>query len=173
MVDLEENRRELQNLKEKFDSLEKALGTEEELAKILKELENKTMEEGFWNDTKAANLVLRDMKEVKAKYTSLTQVKQNLEELIELNDFLMIEHDDEMEQDLAKSTSSLEKEIEKLETKMFLSGKFDRNHAIITLHPGAGGTESQDWAQMLYRMYSRWALNNGYHVKEIDLQDRR
>ena len=65
----------------------------------------------------------------------------------------------------------LEKSIEKLEINTLLSGKYDINNAIITLHPGAGGTESQDWAQMLYRMYTRWALDNGYEVKELDYLD--
>ena len=59
-------------------------------------------------------------------------------------------------------------EIEKLQLQTLLSGKYDKNNAILTLHPGAGGTESQDWAEMLYRMYTRWAAKNGYEVKELD-----
>lgn len=124
---------------------------------------------GFWNDTKTANVVLKDMKEVKSKYTSLVSVKKEIETLIETNEFLQIENDDEMSNDLIKSTNKLNADVEKLETKTLLSGKFDKNNAIITLHPGAGGTESQDWAQMLYRMYCRWAASNGYSVKETDL----
>ena len=123
---------------------------------------------GFWNDNKSANVVLRDMKDVKAKYISIVKIKNEIENLIETNDFLLLEDDEEMKIELVKSTSSLKDKIEKLETKMFLSGKFDKNNAIITLHPGAGGTESQDWVQMLYRMYCRWATNNGYSVKETE-----
>ncbi len=123
---------------------------------------------GFWNDNKSANVVLRDMKDVKAKYISIVKIKNEIENLIETNDFLLLEDDEEMKIELVKSTSSLRNKIEKLETKMFLSGKFDKNNAIITLHPGAGGTESQDWVQMLYRMYCRWATNNGYSVKETE-----
>ena len=73
-----------------------------------------------------------------------------------------------MVKDLLKDTASLEKEIESLEVKTLLSGRYDKNNAILTIHPGAGGTESQDWAEMLYRMYSRWAVNNGFNLKELD-----
>ena len=169
MIDLEENKRDLLELKARFQELELSLGKEEDLKEELKELEEKTLKDGFWNDTKVANLVLREIKEVKSKYNSLTSVKKELENLIETNEFLNLENDDEMERDLIKSTLRLKDSIQKLETKMFLSGKFDRNNAIITLHPGAGGTESQDWAQMLYRMYARWAASNGYTLKETDL----
>ena len=58
--------------------------------------------------------------------------------------------------------------MENLQLETLLSGKYDRNNAILTLHPGAGGTESQDWAEMLYRMYTRWATKKGYEVKELD-----
>ena len=70
--------------------------------------------------------------------------------------------------DLIKSTQLLRNEIDSLEIDTLLSGKYDFNNAIITLHPGAGGTEAHDWCQMLYRMYTRWALANGYQVTEID-----
>ena len=168
MIDLDENKRELQELKKRFLTLVETIGSADKLEKELQELEAKTLVEGFWNDTKLANSILRDMKEVKNKYSSVTSTQKDLDNLIETNDFLLLESDEDMEIDLIKSTNKLKVDIEKLETKMFLSGKFDRNNAIITLHPGAGGTESQDWAQMLYRMYSRWASNNGYVLKEID-----
>ena len=64
--------------------------------------------------------------------------------------------------------SLVEKDIEKLEIATLLSGKYDINNAIITLHPGAGGTESQDWVEMLYRMYTKWAYKNNYEIKELD-----
>ena len=136
MIDLEENKRELQNLKTKYLSLDKTLD-KEELEERLKKLEETTSQDGFWNDVKKANSVLRDIKEVKSKVTSLNEIKENLGNLIETNDFLLLENDEEMAIDLIKSTNALRENIEKLETKMFLSGKFDRNNAIITLHPGA------------------------------------
>ena len=86
----------------------------------------------------------------------------------DLSDLLKLESDDELARELIKNTTKIENEITSLEINTLLSGKYDTNNAIITLHPGAGGTESQDWTQMLYRMYTRWAQDNGYEVKELD-----
>lgn len=83
-------------------------------------------------------------------------------------DLLNIEYDEELEKELQKDIKSIQKEIEKIEIETLLSEKYDINNAIITLHPGAGGTESQDWVEMLYRMYTRWANQNGYIIKELD-----
>lgn len=85
-----------------------------------------------------------------------------------MNELIEIELDEEMAKEVLATTAKLRKEIEKLEIKTLLSGKYDKNNSIITLHPGAGGTESQDWAEMLYRMYARWANQNGYEIKELD-----
>jgi len=79
-----------------------------------------------------------------------------------------MENDEEVAKDILKSTSNLENEVEKLQLETLLSGKYDKNNAILTIHPGAGGTESQDWAEMLYRMYTRWATKNGFEIKELD-----
>lgn len=168
MIDLEENKRTLTDMEERLSSLEKTIGTVDELEKKLKELEHQTLAEGFWNDNKKSNSVLQEIKSVKAKYTGIKDIKQNIANLIEMNEFLQLENDEELSKELEKSTLKLEKDLEKLETKMLLSGKYDKNNAIITLHAGAGGTEAQDWVQMLYRMYSRWAVNNGYTIKETE-----
>ena len=138
------------------------------LKNSIEELENETMQAGFWNDNKNSGNVLQKLKNVKNKYNNFNNIKSEIDNLIEMNDFLLIEKDDEMENDLAKNTNKLAKKIENFQIQMLLSGKYDSNNAIITLHPGAGGTESQDWAEMLYRMYSRWANKNGYSVKELD-----
>ena len=81
------------------------------------------------------------------------------------------EQEESLEEELMHSIKDIQKEIEKLEISTLLSGKYDSNSAILTIHPGAGGTESCDWAQMLYRMYTRWAFDNGYNVKELDYLD--
>lgn len=138
------------------------------MKKELKELEDKTMSEGFWNDSKMSGKVLQDIKSLKGKITRFSNINSEINNLIELNELLLIEEDQEMAEELLKNTIKVEKDIEKLELEILLSGKFDKNNAIITLHPGAGGTESQDWAEMLYRMYTRWAVANGYNVKELD-----
>ena len=138
------------------------------LKNSIEKLENETMQDGFWNDNKNSSNVLQKLKNVKNKYNNFNNIKSEIDNLIEMNDFLLIEKDDEMENDLAKNTNKLAKKIENFQIQMLLSGKYDSNNAIITLHPGAGGTESQDWAEMLYRMYVRWANQNGYEVKELD-----
>lgn len=140
----------------------------EGIKKQLQELENKTMIEGFWNDTKSSGIVLQKLKSLKAKETQYQKLRSELENLLDLNELLLLEPDDTLIHDLLKSSKKLEREIEKFEIQTLLSEKYDKNNAIITLHPGAGGTESQDWAEMLYRMYSRWANKNGYSVKELD-----
>ena len=79
-----------------------------------------------------------------------------------------MESDIEVAKEIIKNTKKLENNFEKLQLQTLLSGKHDSNNAIVTIHPGAGGTESQDWAEKLYRMYSRWANKNNYEVKELD-----
>lgn len=134
----------------------------------ISELENKTMQDGFWNDSKLSSSILQEMKILKNKHTKFTKIHDELINLKELNELLSIEEDIELAKELLSNTKTLEHDLEKFEIETLLSGKYDINNAIVTLHPGAGGTESQDWAEMLYRMYTRWANANGYSVKELD-----
>ena len=139
--------------------------------KELAELENQTTENEFWNDTENSSKVLKKITSLKNKVNNFKKVKSDLENLKDMNDLLQIEEDESLIKELLHNTSELEKEIDKLETTTLLSGKYDINNAILTIHPGAGGTEAQDWAEMLYRMYTRWANANGYEVKELDYLD--
>lgn len=132
-------------------------------------LEKKTLEESFWTDNKNNSSVLREMSNIKSKIEKYNNLKSEFDNLKDLSDLLKLESDDELARELIKNTTKIESEITSLEINTLLSGKYDTNNAIITLHPGAGGTESQDWTQMLYRMYTRWAQDNGYEVKELDL----
>lgn len=134
----------------------------------LNDLEKQTMVEGFWNDSKVSGKVLQEIKSLKGKYTKYNTISLEINNLLEVNELLLNEIDEEMADELIRNTVNIEKDLEKLEMELLLSGKYDKNNAIITLHPGAGGTESQDWVEMLYRMYSRWAVANGYKVKELD-----
>ena len=138
------------------------------LEKKLKELEDKTAQEGFWNDQKLSNKVINEIKNIKNKCDSYKNVEKEAINLQELADLVILEYDENLALDITKNINKLQKEIERLEIETMLSGKYDKNNAIITIHPGAGGTESQDWAEMLYRMYSRWANKNGYNLKELD-----
>lgn len=136
--------------------------------KELKELESKTTENDFWNDTDNSSKVLKQINSLKSKVEGFKKLNNELNNLLEMSELLQVEEDEELAKELLKSTYTLEKDIEKLEITTLLSGKYDNNNAILTIHPGAGGTEAQDWAEMLYRMYTRWANANGYEVKELD-----
>ena len=138
------------------------------LEKELKDLEAETLKEDFWQDTKLSNKVLAKIKNIKNKVNEYRKIENEIQNLNELTELTNMEPDEEIAKDIIKSTKTLEKEIEKLEIATLLSGKYDANNAIVTIHPGAGGTESQDWAEMLYRMYTRWADKNGYKVTELD-----
>ena len=143
----------------------------DKLKENLAELEKQTVNPDFWSDSKLSGSVLQKIKIVKNKLDSYNKLSEQLDNLIEMNELLQTELDGEMAKELIKSTASLSKEIDLLEVTTLLSGKYDLNNAIVTIHPGAGGTESQDWAEMLYRMYTRWANSNGYAVKELDYLD--
>lgn len=134
----------------------------------LSTLEKQTTENNFWEDAKKSSKVLKRITEIKNKIEQYKKVDNELKVLIELNELLKQENDEDLEQELESGISPIEKEIEKLEVATLLSGKYDINNAIVTLHPGAGGTEAQDWVEMLYRMYTRWANSNGYKVEELD-----
>ena len=134
----------------------------------LANLENQTNKAEFWSDSKNSSIVLKRITELKNKVSQFKKVKTDLDNLIEIKILLLQESDADLEKELETGTNTLETELEKLETSTLLSGKYDINNAIITLHPGAGGTEAQDWVEMLYRMYTRWANANGYKVEELD-----
>lgn len=134
----------------------------------LKELEKKTNSPDFWQNPEKNTPILTKIKAIQNKLEKYNKIQSELSNIENLNDLLILEYDKELSEELILSTNSLEKEIDKLEIQTLLSGKYDRNNAILTLHPGAGGTESQDWAEMLYRMYSKWSSSNGYTIKELD-----
>lgn len=136
--------------------------------KKLKLLEEQTMNNDFWNDTENSSKVLKEINGLKSKVEGFHKIQSELNNILEMSELLQLESDEEMAKEVIKSTSVIEKQIEKLEITTLLSGKYDNNNAILTIHPGAGGTEAQDWAEMLYRMYSRWANAHGYELKELD-----
>jgi peptide chain release factor 2 len=132
------------------------------------ELEQQTMQDGFWNDAKTSSAVLQEMKQLKNKQSKFTNISNEFTALVELNELLLTEEDESLLKELLSNTKLLSRNLEKLEIETLLYEKYDSNNAIVTLHPGAGGTESQDWVEMLYRMYARWANANGYTLKELD-----
>ena len=134
----------------------------------LKELEKQVSVDGFWDDQENSSKVLTELKRMQNKVEKFNNIKIELKNLEELNELLLLEEDIEMGKALLKATETLKEKIEKIELETLLSGKYDRNNAIVTLHPGAGGTESQDWAEMLYRMYARWGTANSFEIQEVD-----
>ena len=134
----------------------------------LAELEKETSNPDFWNNSENTQKVLAKIKKIKNKYTKYKELEKEINNLIELAEMVKLEYDEELAIDVTKNYKKQEKNLEKLELEMLFSDKYDSNNAIVTIHPGAGGTESQDWAEMLYRMYTRWATKNEYEVKELD-----
>ena len=137
----------------------------------LANLELETQKNEFWNDSKNSSLVLKKIKNLKDKKENYNRLNSEITNLLEILELLKQENDNEMEDELLRNKKNIEEEILNLEITTLLSGKYDENNAIVTIHPGAGGTESQDWAQMLYRMYTRWASFHGLSVKELDYLD--
>ena len=138
------------------------------LEKELTNLEQQTTETSFWEDSKNSSKVLKRINEIKSRVEQFKKIKNENSNLIELVELLKQEDDEDLEKEVQNGSKKLEVEIEKLEISTLLSGKYDINNAILTLHPGAGGTEAQDWVEMLYRMYTRWANANGYKIEELD-----
>lgn len=134
----------------------------------LKQLESKTNQPDFWQNPEKSTPILSKIKGIQNKLDKYNKIESELLNISNLNDLLILDYDRELSEELIANTTILEKEIEKLEIQTLLSEKYDQNNAILTLHPGAGGTESQDWVEMLYRMYSKWSASNGYTVKELD-----
>ena len=167
MLELEENLRILNSLIEKLNNLSETLAIPL-LENEANKLREQTLEEGFWNDLENANKIFAKLKSVERKLNSFKELEKELDNLIQMNKLLLEDFDEELAKELLSSTSKFMKKLDKLELETLLSGKYDANNAIITLHPGAGGTESQDWVQMLYRMYGKWASSNGFSMKELD-----
>ncbi len=170
MFDLEENRRYLLELQNRLKDLENTLQIAN-LKTELTALEKQTLKEDFWEDSQKSSIVYAKMNTIQKKIRIFEKLKSELENLSELNELLLLENDVSLEKELVSSIQKMQAEFDNLEIQTLLSGKYDANNAIVTLHPGAGGTESQDWAEMLYRMYTRWATNNGYTLKELDYLD--
>jgi len=127
-------------------------------------------EAGFWDDSARAQrtvAVLKRAKTALADFEGRESAARGLSELLELAE---TESDESMFQELSKELEGLERALDDLEVRSLLSGEHDRLGAIVSIHPGAGGTESQDWAEMLMRMYQRWAERHGYKVTMLDFQ---
>ena len=130
-------------------------------------------EPGFWDDQEQAQKTVTEMNHLKRAVAGVVDFNTKLEDMnaiAELVEEEETEEDGEFSQELRSTADSLFSELEELEIASFLSGPHDRSNAFLTIHSGAGGTESCDWAEMLYRMYTRWAERNDYTVEVQDMQ---
>ena len=169
IIQLDEARLKLQSLKEDIRELSESLGVPK-AREDAAALEAETCEAGFWDreDTQTVLTKLKNAKQTVEDYDKLAGDADALEQLIAM----ALEEDDEsLTQEILSELDALEKEYEQQNIRALLSGEFDRLGAIVSIHPGAGGTEAQDWAEMLYRMYNRWAEKHGFKVKLIDYLD--
>ncbi|MDO4342448.1 MAG: peptide chain release factor 2 [Eubacteriales bacterium] len=137
----------------------------------LKELEDQMGAADFWNDVDAANKVNQRAKMLQAKinrFEKLVSMGDDLETLVEMAE----EEDDEsLVEDLKKELSAFSEKVQALKLELLLKGPYDSCDAVLSLHAGAGGTEAQDWTEMLYRMYTRYCESRGWTVRELDLLD--
>lgn len=138
--------------------------------KTVEELDNRTMEEGFWSDQKKAQSVIRQRNSVKDIIDSYESLLEEMKSLDETADSLKQDMDEELLELACEEAEEAVKKMEDFEVKVLLSGEYDNSNAILELHPGAGGTESCDWTGMLYRMYTRYAEKKGYKVTVLDYQ---
>ena len=128
-------------------------------------------EPGFWDNNEKAQMVIQKSNELKAVYDTFHQLELQVEEVELLFEMYKEDPEEEIHDELVEHVHSVEKELEKYELSMLLSGPHDKCSAILEIHPGAGGTESQDWGSMLLRMYTRWAEQHGYRIETVDYQD--
>jgi peptide chain release factor 2 len=133
-------------------------------------LEKKTRDPNFWNDNEKAQNIMKEISSRKEWVDVWQDLMNNCQDLSEILTLAQDEKDEELYKDIKKDLDALDKKIVDLEFKKMLSGPDDTKNAILTIHPGAGGTESQDWAQMLMRMYLRYCERKGFETDILDFQ---
>ena len=125
----------------------------------------------FWNDKNHSEAVVSELNSLKNSLTGVSKCKSEIEASLELIEMLKIEDNDDLKKELENNISKLEKNLSELEITVLLNKPYDKCDCILDIHPGAGGTESCDWASMLYRMYTRWCESKNYKLELVDYQD--
>ena len=141
------------------------------LKERLGKLENEMSGEGFWGDPDNAQKAMKEKKSIEDKLNDLERLDRKMEDLETLLEMAEEEQDESLVPEAEGLFSELSKDVEDMRLRTLLNGKYDRNNAIISVHAGSGGTDAQDWAEMLFRMYTRWCEKKGYKSKLIDMQD--
>jgi len=170
IIALEDAKYKLSGFGDKLKELASALRIDE-LRKEADEMEKQTLDPDFWGNAENSAKVLRNIKQLKSKIENYEKLAARVEDTLTLTEMAIEENDESVVDEITSEVREIEKEEERQRIEVLLSGEYDRNNAILSFHPGAGGTEAQDWALMLYRMYTRWGEKHGYNVKLIDWLD--
>ena len=170
MLQFEELKLELEGLKPEIDDLADALGLKSIMSEI-EQLEHRAAEPGFWDDMEKSQKILQRTSNLKTKVEEFEKLKASYDDTMTLIELGNEEEDLSLLDEAKAELEEVKKNLEKQRLKTLLTGEYDKNNAILTFHAGSGGTEAQDWAQMLYRMYTRWAAAHDFKVKEIDYLD--
>ena len=170
IIEFDEYKSKLNGIKPNLEGLGRALKLDDTRAEIAS-LEAESTKEGFWNDVNNSQKVQKRLKQLQNKVAKYEKLCVQWDDLMTICDMAIEENDDSMLDELKSGYAEFEETLESMRLSTLLSGEYDANNAILTIHPGAGGTEAQDWAQMLYRMYTRWAERHGYTYTLLDWQD--
>ncbi len=169
IIALEEAKYKLIALKDTLDELRQALRVEE-LQAQLAELEATTLAPAFWSDANSSK-TLQTIKQLKDRIEAYEQLCRRLDDALTLAEMAIEENDEASVPEVVSEAADIEKQAQKMRLETLLCGEYDQRNVIMSFHPGAGGTEAQDWAQMLYRLYTRWGEAHGYKVKLLDWLD--
>ena len=170
MLEFEEYKVKLNNAKPGLEDLRVALKLES-AQKEIEELEAASEREGFWNDVEKSQKVQKRLKTLKNKVENFQKLCAAWDDMYTICEMAIEENDDSMLEELESEYKQFSEKVEETRLGTLLTGEYDANNAILTFHAGAGGTEAQDWASMLYRMYNMWAERHGYTVKLMDYLD--
>ena len=136
-----------------------------------KKLTEKTLDPDFWNDTESAQKVIKEKTAIDKKIEQYEQLEKEIDDIEEYVELAEEMEDEEEAKEILRSFRRVKKEFAEFRRETLLTGKYDHNSAIVTIHAGAGGVDAQDWAEMLLRMYTRWASSKGFETEIVDLQD--
>ena len=170
LIEYDVYKQKLRELEPELDKLSAALDIESAKQEAAR-LEDETAQDGFWNDLERSQKVQMRLKQLQNKIARQEKLISSWEDLTTLCEMGQEEDDPEILEELKSEYADLEEKVEETRMTTLLSGEYDNSNAILQFHAGAGGTEAQDWAQMLYRMYTRWAERHGFVYKILDYED--
>ena len=171
MLLLDELRVELEGYRKDMKQLYEILDIDKAKAEIA-ELQEQSGKDGFWDDIENSQKIMQTIKHDEATIESYNKLNEKLEDALTMIELAMEEEaDEDTAQEIKRDADNFKKELEAMKLTTLLTGEYDSKNAILTFHAGAGGTEAQDWAEMLFRMYNMWAESHGYKVTTLDYLD--